>query len=78
MATPGGADDFTVGAETAGFKGVEQFNEVEVWVTLDGARIRQPDHQPEEECKTEQALAAVEKPLRLVAHSQHLVAGHFE
>ena len=78
MTAPWCADNRAVRAQAAGFKLIEQFDEVETRVTLQGAWVGEPDPEPKHHGKTEQALAAVEKPVREVAHSENVVRGELQ
>ena len=78
MTAPWSADNRAVRAQAAGFKLIEQFDEVETRVTLQGAWVGEPDPEPKHHGKTEQALAAVEKPVREVAHSENVVRGELQ
>ena len=46
MTAPWSADNRAVRAQAAGFKLIEQFDEVETGVTLQGAWVGEPDPKP--------------------------------
>ena len=62
MAASRSSDNFAVRTKTAGFKVLQKFSEVHIWIFLDITRVTKCDYNAKKKREAKERIACIEKP----------------